>query len=495
MRSVLSMILSAAGTLLAACGEPAGPMNGLPRELTLAEQKLVTTSNRFAFNLFREVVGQSDPDSNVFISPLSAAMALGMTYNGARGETQTAMAQTLGLDELTTQEANESFRSLIDLLRGLDPKVEFQLANSIWYRLGFTPRSEFLDVNRQYFDAEVAALDFTKPEAVTTINAWAEANTNGKIPEIIQEITDDIVMFLINAIYFKGTWLYQFDKALTQDEPFTLRDGGLKDVAMMRHQGAAEVNYYHGQGFQAVDLPYGGGAYTMTVVLPDAGRDVDSVISGLSSDVWGTLVAGLTKDSVKVVMPKFRLRWEDSLNDVLKTLGMSVAFCDGAPDLSGIAGAPGDLCISYVKQGTFVDVNEEGTEEKGQIQEYLDLYRGEGIQHIAMATEDIYGTIEALRANGVVFLDTPETYYELLDRRLPNHGEDVPRLQKNRILLDGAPDGGLLLQIFTENQIGPIFFEIIQRKGNDGFGEGNFKALFESIELDQMRRGVVKAVD
>jgi 4-hydroxyphenylpyruvate dioxygenase len=142
-----------------------------------------------------------------------------------------------------------------------------------------------------------------------------------------------------------------------------------------------------------------------------------------------------------------------------------------------------------------IPINEEGTEEKGQIQEYLDLYRGEGIQHIALATDDIYATVEHLRAGGLSFLDTPETYYELLDRRLPNHGEDVERLRKNRILLDGAPDGGLLLQIFTENQIGPIFFEIIQRKGNDGFGEGNFKALFESIELDQMRRGVLKTVE
>lgn len=140
-----------------------------------------------------------------------------------------------------------------------------------------------------------------------------------------------------------------------------------------------------------------------------------------------------------------------------------------------------------------IPINEEGTEEKGQIQEYLDLYRGEGIQHIAMATDDIYATVETLRRNKVAFLDTPATYYELLDRRLPNHDEDVPRLQKNGILLDGAPEGGLLLQIFTENQIGPIFFEIIQRKGNEGFGEGNFKALFESIELDQMRRGVLKA--
>src|SRR5690606_38545143 len=110
-----------------------------------------------------------------------------------------------------------------------------------------------------------------------------------------------------------------------------------------------------------------------------------------------------------------------------------------------------------------------------QIQEYLDIYKGEGIQHIALPSRDIHATVEQLRANGVSFLDTPDTYYELLDARLPGHGENKDRLCRNRILLDGAPDGGLLLQIFTENQIGPIFFEIIQRKGNDGFGEGNFK--------------------
>lgn len=142
-----------------------------------------------------------------------------------------------------------------------------------------------------------------------------------------------------------------------------------------------------------------------------------------------------------------------------------------------------------------IPINEEGTEEKGQIQEYLDMYDGEGIQHIALGSEDIYQSVETLRKDGLVFLDTPDTYYELLDTRIPEHGEDTERLKKNRILLDGAPGGGLLLQIFTENQLGPIFFELIQRKGNEGFGEGNFKALFESIELDQMRRGVLKTVE
>ena len=142
-----------------------------------------------------------------------------------------------------------------------------------------------------------------------------------------------------------------------------------------------------------------------------------------------------------------------------------------------------------------IPINEEGQEKAGQIQEYLDLYHGEGIQHIALATDDIHATVERLRRAGVGFLDTPDTYYELLDQRLPGHGEDLVRLRQNRILLDGATDaaGGkrLLLQIFTQTVIGPIFFEIIQRKGDQGFGEGNFKALFESIELDQMRRGVL----
>ncbi|MCC8405520.1 4-hydroxyphenylpyruvate dioxygenase [Paraburkholderia sp. MMS20-SJTN17] len=138
-----------------------------------------------------------------------------------------------------------------------------------------------------------------------------------------------------------------------------------------------------------------------------------------------------------------------------------------------------------------IPINEEGSDTAGQIQEYLDAYHGEGIQHVALGTGDIYRTVDGLRASDISLLDTIDTYYELVDRRVPNHGEPLDELRKRKILIDGAPDD-LLLQIFTENQIGPIFFEIIQRKGNQGFGEGNFKALFESIELDQIRRGVVQ---
>jgi 4-hydroxyphenylpyruvate dioxygenase len=142
-----------------------------------------------------------------------------------------------------------------------------------------------------------------------------------------------------------------------------------------------------------------------------------------------------------------------------------------------------------------IPINESGGGAPGrvdQIEEYLQAYRGEGIQHIALGVVDIYATVRDLKRRGVKFLDTPETYYELVDKRLPGHGEDLGRLREERILIDGAPGGGLLLQIFTETVIGPVFFELIQRKGDEGFGEGNFKALFESIELDQIRRGVLK---
>ena len=139
-----------------------------------------------------------------------------------------------------------------------------------------------------------------------------------------------------------------------------------------------------------------------------------------------------------------------------------------------------------------IPINEEGTEKAGQIQEYLDMYHGEGIQHIALGSSDLSRTVDAMRASGVKLLDTIDTYYELVDKRIPGHGENVAELKRRQILVDGKA-GALLLQIFTGNQLGPIFFEFIQRKGDEGFGEGNFKALFESIELDQMRRGVLKA--
>src|SRR5256885_8953461 len=218
MRSIVRPLLAAAiGTLVAHCGEPSltapRPITGLPRALGAAETGLITADNRFAFSLFGEIARQASPDSNLFISPLSAAMALGMAYDGAAGSTQAEMQRALELTGMTLDDVNQSYRSLIALLRGLDPGVAFTLANSVWYRPSLTLTPENLAATRTYFDARVQSLDFASPAAAPTINGWVSDQTRGKIPAFVPDPVPDYVdAYLINAIYFKGDWTMQFDR-------------------------------------------------------------------------------------------------------------------------------------------------------------------------------------------------------------------------------------------------------------------------------------------
>ena len=198
----LTAVLATA-PLLYCSGDVSGPITELPRDLTSAELRLIEVDNGFALKLFREINTQ-DPGKNLFISPLSVAMALGMTYNGADGETAEAMARTLELQDMTLQEVNEAYRDLIALLLDLDPRVEFALANSIWHRNNISFEQAFLDINREYFDAEVTGLDFADPSAAPTINQWVNDATKGKIEEIVDApIPWDVAMYLINAIYLR----------------------------------------------------------------------------------------------------------------------------------------------------------------------------------------------------------------------------------------------------------------------------------------------------
>ena len=336
---------------------------GGARGLTIGEQQLVESSNTFGFELFKEVVGQ-EGDKNVFILPLSVSMALGMTLNGADGDTYEAMKQTLELAGLTEEEINKSYESLIELLRGLDPDVVFQIANSIWYRQGFAARQSFLDVCQQYFDAEVTGLDFNDPGAADTINAWVDESTNGKIEEIVDSPIDSAtVMFLINAIYFKGTWKYEFDEQDTQSAPFYLVDDSEIQCEMMQQE--ATLDYYENADFQAVDLPYGNGKYSMTVILPAEDKDIDSLIAELNDSNWNEWMGKLAEEDVALYLPKFTLEYEIKLNDVLKAMGMGIAFEDGQPDFTRMCDPDlvpeGQLFIDKVKHKTYVEVNEEGT--------------------------------------------------------------------------------------------------------------------------------------
>lgn len=198
------------------------PDIGIIRDLTSSEVKLKESSNQFGIKLFRKIV-ENEQNKNIFISPLSVSMALGMTYNGADSTTLEAMHETLEYGNLSINEVNESYQSLIKLLTELDPKVIFDIANSIWYREGFSVENDFLTTNQDYFDAIVEALDFNRSDAADIINAWVDENTNGKIEEIVDSPIDPLtIMFLINAIYFKGTWTYEFDEENTRDDTFFL---------------------------------------------------------------------------------------------------------------------------------------------------------------------------------------------------------------------------------------------------------------------------------
>ncbi len=359
----------AIGLTAARCREPAitgpRPITTLPRQLTGAESGLIAADNRFAFTLFGEIARQAGPDTNLFVSPLSAAMALGMAYNGAAGVTQAEMQQALALDGMTLDEVNQSYRSLITLLRGLDPQVAFTLANSVWYDPDprYAPTPDFLATTRTYFDARVESLDFGSPTAAATINQWVSDQTRGKIPAIVPDpVPTDVVAYLINAIYFKGDWTTQFTKDLTQPAPFTLATGATTTVPMMTHGRTVNVAHGYSDGVLIVDLPYGGKAFSMTIVLPRGAGGIDSLVAGLTEERWSAWTAALDSGDVTVFLPKFTLTYGLTLNDVLKALGMPSAFCDSPhPDFTRM-NPSGALCITEVKHKATVDVNEEGTE-------------------------------------------------------------------------------------------------------------------------------------
>src|SRR5882672_121215 len=361
---VIALVLFTAACAPDSTGSgPAAPprITALPRALTSHEQQLIQADNRFAFKLLKQASADTrDTLSNLFVSPLSVAMALAMTYNGAATTTEAAMRATLELDSMTVGEVNEANQSLIALLRGLVPHVQFQIANSIWYRLGFTVEQPFLDANRTYFDARVDSLDFTSPAAAPTINTWVDQQTHGLIHEIVPDpLPGDALMYLINAIYFKGDWTRQFDKQLTTPRPFHLDDGSTVSVPTMTYGVEVPVERTLTPLATVVDLPYGGEAFSMTIVLPRGSVSVDSVLASLTLDDWNSWIARLDTGFTELYVPKFKLENNLTLNGPLASLGMGIAFSDAA-DFSHMTPG-GGVKISEVKHRTYVDVNEEGT--------------------------------------------------------------------------------------------------------------------------------------
>lgn len=326
------------------------------------DERLVKANTDFGFDLFAELA-RREGDKDLFVSPLSVAMALAMTYNGASGQTRDAMAEVLGLEQLSLEEVNQANAALRQSLQGLGTGVELSIANSLWARQGVDFKEDFLERNRQHYGAEVASLDFNSPDAPGTINQWVDRNTRGKIKQIVDQIDPDTVMFLINAIYFNGKWSQSFDKAMTRDRPFHLPDGSEKQHPMMSRSG--KYPYLKGEGFQAVSLPYGDGRTSMYVFLPDEASSLDEFLQGLDAESWANWMSRFKQTEGDVVIPRFKSEYEVSLNDALKALGLEVAFDPDRANFEGMRAIPPRLYIQQVKHKAVVDVNEEGTEAAG----------------------------------------------------------------------------------------------------------------------------------
>ena len=325
------------------------------------DNRLTAASSKFSFKLYEQLIKRPAGD-NTFVSPASVMLALAMTYNGADGTTREAMARTLELEGMSLEEVNQAFANLKSALAPADPKIQLKIANSLWARNGFVLNPAFVERNEKSYDAEIASLDFADPAAVKTINSWVSKNTEGKIDKIIGQIEDGAVLFLINAIYFKGQWQIEFKKQNTKPDVFRLGGGGQKEVPMMSQSGG--FFYYKGKDFQSVALPYGTGRVSMYVVLPDELKSLDQFEKDLTAENWDIWMRSFQLNPGDLMLPRFKIEWEAQLNQALKALGMAEAFDPARADFSQMAkvSSGNRLFISEVKHKSWCEVNEEGTE-------------------------------------------------------------------------------------------------------------------------------------
>lgn len=353
--SLIAMLI----LFITACQKTELPTEPKPITVDKTTRLLLQNNNRFGLELFQTILKNEDSTKNVMISPLSATLALAMTYNGAAGTTKTAFENVFHFNGLSSDEINQSMYDLCSALTSVDQQVILKIANSIWYRNTFAVETDFINTDKKYYDAEVKALDFSNPGSKDIINNWVDNQTGHKIPTIIDNIYATDIMFLINAMYFKGNWKSRFDKAQTANKPFYLPDGETKNVPTMSQEGTFAVLY--NDLFTAVELPYGRGNFSMILMLPKEEKSLETLETDLTDENWQTWLDNFSEPSKIIIqLPRFKFEYGRSMADDLSRLGLGIAFTDQA-DFSKIN--PNSwLKISRVKQKTFIEVNEEGTE-------------------------------------------------------------------------------------------------------------------------------------
>lgn len=323
------------------------------RILSAAETQVREGSNKFAFKLFKKI--QKTEPENAFISPLSVSSALAMTLNGAEGETQQSILNTIDYGDFSAAEVNDAYKELTSLLKTTDRKVELGLANSVWYTNNLHVQNTFANVIRDFYDGTVQGLDFNNSDASKQIiNGWVEQKTHDRIKNLIEEIANDQVMFLVNAIYFKGDWTYKFDKSKTKLSNFTTPSGKIT-TDLMFSEGST-VNFYSDDNLQLVDIPYGNEQFSFTLLMPHQTADVKSLIDNLNPEDFSYWLSQSQKLSARLELPKFKMEWKMDLKQTLSEMGMNTY---GFPNLFE---EEVPLAISSVVHQSFVEVNEEGSE-------------------------------------------------------------------------------------------------------------------------------------
>ena len=344
---------------LAGCGGTSTPADHPITPAEKPDPEVVAATNGFGLNMLQELVAQK-PDANVFVSPTSIALALAMVCNGASGETKTAMQTAMGLQDFSPETINNAFLAMRNSLVLPADEAQLAIANAIWTKQGLNFKPDFLKTNHDFYGANVATLDFASPGAAGVINDWISQQTQGKITNMVSPAeVQSLLMFLADAVYFKGKWTAPFDVNATQDAPFTKVDGTQQTLPLMFQDGS--FNYLEQDGVQVVELPYGKGRMSMIVALPAKQADLAAFAQSLTPERWQTWLDGLTQRPGDLKLPRFKVDYETMLNDTLTQLGMGVAFDPDHADFSGMIDTS-KLWIGFVKHKTFLKVYEQGTE-------------------------------------------------------------------------------------------------------------------------------------
>jgi serine protease inhibitor len=357
-RRRLMGIVAAAG-VAAACATDRVQAPGEPqRQLTAVERTIGATTIEFGTRLLREVyAAESEP--NVLLSPLSASMALGMALSGAEAETRTAIRAALGLAQLTGEEIEAGYRGLFGQLLGRDGRVEIGVANAAWYERTFAVRPDYIARVENSFAAEVRGIDFMDPGSPARINAWVDQRTGGRITGIIDEIDPLDRLILVNAVYFRAPWTRPFEPRATGAAAFTTAAGRSVEAQMMMQD--APYRWFRNDDAFGVELLYADSVFSMVVVAPTDVRGIDALVAALSPAAFDGWLDAMREGRILLRMPKYRFEYGSDLEAALAALGMGVAFVPRVADFRGIAPVD-DLHISAVRQNTFIDVHELGTE-------------------------------------------------------------------------------------------------------------------------------------